>query len=191
MRWWWSEVVQDHLREWLLEEHSFCPTERTMGCLVPGCPEGPEPDSCEQQSWVGLQSWVAYWWLECWEPLPGPELAADSQLSADIECVLSSSWRHWLCTWGRPVYVCVRARSRVCLRCGRGMPGLLGCPRTRQHNFESACVWSPWYPPLVHPSESMLGLCWVLGTCDNLMGSPPSRSLFVLGGSLCFAMGTV
>lgn len=101
----WSEVVQDRLREWLLKEPSFCPTERTMDCLVPVCPEGPEPDSCEQQSWVGLQNWVAYWWLECVEPLSGPEPAVGSQLSADTKCVLSNSWRHWLCTWGRPVCV--------------------------------------------------------------------------------------
>lgn len=91
------------------------------------------------------------------------------------------------CAHGAGPCVC----ARVCLCCGRGMPGLLGCPRARQHNFESACVWRSWYPPLVHPSEAVLGLCWVLGTCDNWMGSPPSRSLFVLGDSLCFAMGTV
>lgn len=71
-RWRRLEVVQDHLREWLLEEPSFCPTEGTVGCLVPGWPEGPKPDSHGQQGWVGLQSWVTDWWLECWEPPPGP-----------------------------------------------------------------------------------------------------------------------
>lgn len=46
-----------------------------MGCLIPGCPEGPEPDSREQQSWVGLQSWVAYW---CWSV--GSHCQAQSRL---------------------------------------------------------------------------------------------------------------
>lgn len=42
--------------KWLLEESTFCPTEGTMGCLVPGWPKQPEPDGCEQQSWVRPQS---------------------------------------------------------------------------------------------------------------------------------------
>lgn len=47
--------------ERLLEEPSFCPTGGTVDCLAPGWPEGPEPDSCGQQDWVGPQSRLARW----------------------------------------------------------------------------------------------------------------------------------
>lgn len=36
----------------------------------------------------------------------------------DVECVLSSFWRYWLCTWD--MRVC------LCLRCGWGVLGFLG-----------------------------------------------------------------
>lgn len=35
-----NKVVQDRIREWLVEETSFCPTVGTVGCLAPGWPKG-------------------------------------------------------------------------------------------------------------------------------------------------------
>ena len=103
--------------------------------------------------------------------------AVGSQSVADANCIPSSSWRHWLCTWGR--------RVCSCLCRGRGAPGLLGPPGAERRPLdlsECACVWCPWHPPLIHPSEARLGLCKALGTCDGLMWSPPSRSpCFVRG----------
>lgn len=77
----------------------------------------------------------------------------------------------------------------VCLCRGRGVPGLLGPSETegQQINFyKCACMWYPWYPPLIHPSEAGLGLCW--GTGDMWrpgVVSTLQEPLFCVGKIVC------
>lgn len=143
---------------------------------------------------MGPQSWVTDWWLERWEPLPGPEAEPSWLLEASqlqMRSVLPAAPGDTGCARGGGL-VCVC----VCLCCGRGVPGCLGPPgaqRQRLDFCECAGGRCPWHPPFVHPSESGLGLCWALGTQGDLVWPAPSGSPCSVqkqgAGSLCQALG--
>lgn len=109
-----------------------------MGCLVPWWPEGPEPDSRGQQGWVGPQSWVTHWWLECWELPPGPG-AQPSQLG----CQRPGSGRCGVCSQQLLETLAVHV-GQACVR----VPVLWrGCART------PGSSWSP------ETEAQLLGVC--------------------------------
>lgn len=108
-----------------------------------------------------------------------PELAV-VQLAADAACVPSSSWGH-CCAHGAGMCARVPALWQGCA----GAPGSSWSKRQQLNFCQCACVWCPQHPPLIHPSEARLGLCWVLGTCDGWMWSPLSRSPCFVWEAVC------